>query len=101
MWEWGVRRGMRELGRSALRFESTRAIWGWETGCVEKTKGVKRILNVGLAPAGDDSEKADGRHRAHRNLRLGVWVSVDSQHRLTHSENSLVNCETPCFHPPP
>ena len=68
-----------------MGFESTRVIWGWETGCVEKTKGVKRILNVELAPAGDDSEKKQldrRRHKAQRNQRF----------------HNVKAGEAPCFH---
>ena len=45
----------------------------WEDGRrgVLKTKGVKHIPNVRLGSAGDDSEKADGGHRAQRNLKSG------------------------------
>ena len=48
-------------------------------GAQMNDKAVKRILNLGLALAGDDSGKADGRHRAQRNLKVRI-----SRHLVTH-----------------
>ena len=59
-------------------------IWGDGRRGVLKTKGVKHISNVGLGSVGDDSEIADGRHRAQRNLKFGF-------HNVTG--------EAPCLHP--
>ena len=66
MWEWGIRRGMRELGHRLPCGLRALGRFGDGRRGVLKTKGVKHIPNVGLGSASDDSEKADARHKAQR-----------------------------------